>query len=1149
MTALPADQRRQLEKTVREAWRVAVLAAQAALARLGVGEPKAPTYLSADEQALRRRLRAHARYLGDGLLAGGGHETRRLSQEVAYEHWHRMLFARYLAENHLLMHPEHGVAVSLDECAAFAKEAGHEDTWLIAASFATKMLPAIFRPDDAALAVALAPEYRSQLEGLVLGLTPSTFTASDSLGWVYQFWQADEKDRVNDSEVKIGADELPVVTQLFTEPYMVQFLLHNSLGAWWAAKRLTPAQLASAASEQELRDTVALPGYAFTYLRFVREGEAEPWQPAAGTFAEWPRTLQSFSSLDPCCGSGHFLVELLNLMARLRMADEGLSAKTAVDAVLRENLHGLEIDPRCTQIAVFAVALTAWGFPNAGGFRTLPPILIACCGLRPAGSREEWMALSDRIVGDSQRNRLRAGLERVWRVFQDAPILGTLLDPGSVDAQSNLFSAGWAEVQPLVQQSLMDRQLFDTDERSEIGVVANGLTEAACLLTKSYELILTNVPYLGRSKQSEKLKTFCEDKYPHSKADLATCFIERCIELLGTGGLTGIVSQQNWWFLASYKKMRLGLLKNTRITGLVTLGEEAWQAFGDRGPLATLALMHNSLPRLSAQHFAIDALSQKTIGEKIAMLGNGAIAVHLQSDLRSAPDSRFGVSAASNGKLLSETASSNNGIVTGDYPRFGRNFSEFPQKPESFIFQQGSVSSPMYYGGMESVILWDGQNGRFFSYLNDRLEGNIGAWIRGLDAWGKPGVLVCGMRTLYSSIYVGGAFDNNTTALSLIINTANVHRAIWTYCFHGDYIKQVRKLNQKVSVTDDSFVKVPFDEIKWDNLGAELYPHGLPNPYTNDPTQWIFHGHPCGSVIWNEQSKRTDNGPTRRDATVLQVALARLLCYRWPAEYDEAMDLADEQRAWVRCCAYLQPMADDDGIVCLPSVRGEAPAADRLRAMVAASYGAEWSAGVLSDLLTACGHPGMTLDNWLRDHAFQEHCTLFQQRPFLWHIWDGAKDGFSAFVNYHRLDRRGLENLTYTYLGDWIAAQKRDATAKVPGADLRRAAAEALQARLVQIVEGEKPFDIFVRWKPLHEQPLGWDPDLDDGVRLNIRPFITAEVLRWEPKIKYAKDRGHDPESAPWFARFKGERINDHHTTLAEKQAARAQAGARKGRS
>ena len=82
-----------------------------------------------------------------------------------------------------------------------------------------------------------------------------------------------------------------------------------------------------------------------------------------------------------------------------------------------------------------------------------------------------------------------------------------------------------------------------------------------------------------------------------------------------------------------------------------------------------------------------------------------------------------------------------------------------------------------------------------------------------------------------------------------------------------------------------------------------------------------------------------------------------------------------------------------------------------------------------------------------------------------------------------------------------------------------------------------------MRWKPLDQQPIGWNPDLNDGVRLNIRPFMTAEVLRHNkpPKlnVKWDKDRGKDVESAPWFHQFKGERINDHHLTLAEKSAAR----------
>lgn len=108
------------------------------------------------------------------------------------------------------------------------------------------------------------------MEKLLADLPPGTFAASDRLGWVYQFWQAKNKDEINASEVNIGAEELPAVTQLFTESYMVSFLLDNSLGAWWAARRLTESDLRSAESEQELRRKAALPGVPLEYLRFVK---------------------------------------------------------------------------------------------------------------------------------------------------------------------------------------------------------------------------------------------------------------------------------------------------------------------------------------------------------------------------------------------------------------------------------------------------------------------------------------------------------------------------------------------------------------------------------------------------------------------------------------------------------------------------------------------------------------------------------------------------------------------------------------------------------------------------------------------------------------------------------------------------------------
>lgn len=405
------------------------------------------------------------------------------------------------------------------------------------------------------------------------------------------------------------------------------------------------------------------------------------------------------------------------------------------------------------------------------------------------------------------------------------------------------------------------------------------------------------------------------------------------------------------------------------------------------------------------------------------------------------------------------------------------------------------------------------------------------------------------MGKLPVSLFLGSRYDSNVA--TVVPKSEGVLKAIWCFSFSDEYNDAVRVIDQALKVTNATLVKVPFDLDHWTKVAEERYPNGLPQPYSNDPTQWIFHGHPCGSVIWDEQAKWTVHGELRVDDSVLQVAVARLLGYHWPAELDADMELATEQREWVQHCQELDAFADDDGIVCLPAVRGEKAADQRLEALLQGAYGDTWTTPLKNRLLDTVGSKSLSL--WLRDKFFEQHCKLFQHRPFIWHIWDGLNDGFSALVNYYKLDKAGLERLIYTYLGDWIRTQQAGMANGEDGAQERLLAAEALKRELEAILEGETPYDIFVRWKPLAEQSIGWAPDLNDGVRLNSRPFLYARdvgkkgagILRWAPNIKWAKDRGKDVESAPWYTlglqydEGEGARINDHHLTLAEKRKAR----------
>jgi hypothetical protein len=402
------------------------------------------------------------------------------------------------------------------------------------------------------------------------------------------------------------------------------------------------------------------------------------------------------------------------------------------------------------------------------------------------------------------------------------------------------------------------------------------------------------------------------------------------------------------------------------------------------------------------------------------------------------------------------------------------------------------------------------------------------------------------MNSLPRFLYWGDIQDSN---INVIVprNPADL-LALAAFVLSDEFPAAIRAIDQKVAVTNATMVKVPFDVLHWRRIAEKEYPNGLPEPDTTDPSQWPFAGWPAES------------------AAPLHTASARLLGYRWPAELDEKLRLSKRARALAERCEDLTKFAADDGIVCIPAVRGVEPAAARLEGLLAA---AGMSPAKVRELAG-----GSDLDDWLRDSFFEEHCKLFHNRPFVWHIWDGRKrDGFHALVNYHKLSeekgggRKLLESLTYSYLGEWITRQKDGVKRGEGGAEDRLAAAIELQNRLRLILEGEPPFDLFVRWKPLAEQPVGWEPDINDGVRMNIRPFMASDlpggragagVLRWKPNIKWDKDRGKElkrsKEEYPWFWNWNGKvvdfmgtgktpdgnRWNDCHYTNKAKQAARA---------
>jgi len=819
-TVLQRDLRRDLESTVRQARRTAEAGARKVIEQFAVHHHEPWPSMTPPQRELRNRLRAHGRQLGDRRDDRRGVQgIDRLTTECAYEHWHRMLFARFLAECELLIEPQSGVAISLAECEELARASARD--WLeLAADYAQGMLPQIFRSGDPVLEVALPPETRSELEDLMKALPREVFLADDSLGWVYQYWQADRKEEVNRSGTKIGADELPAVTQLFTEDYMVFFLLHNTLGAWWAGKVLAanPLLAESATNEDELRAACQVGDVEWTYLRFVRE-EGKPWRPAAGTFEGWPKAARDITLLDPCMGSGHFLVFALPMLAAMRASEEQLSAEAAIEAVLRDNLFGLEIDPRCTQIAAFNLALAAW---RRIGHRLLPPLLGV--------SKAEWLKLAERaaqalpvppktdLLGTEDNlfsDAMKRGFERLYELFSKAPILGSLIQPR---ARGDLVEAGIGDFEPLFAKVVSQA---DTFELSEMAVAAQGLTKAAEILRQRFTVVATNVPFLGREKQDPALREIGERLFDVAKADLATMMILRCIEFCGQKGSVAVVSPQYWLFLTRYGEFRKRLLSAQHFHAVARLGPGAFEAITGEVVNTALVILEPSAND-GARFSMFDVARARGAAGKAADLQAIAPTLFSQVGQLANPDSIIGYESEPKTVSLDRFAYCFQGLATSDNAQFVQCFWEQPALDRGWDPFQMAPESTAPVGGCSWTIHWEDGNGRYYRHTRALKDaGRLGGWKSGHEAWGRPGIAINRMGDLPVAAYLGTKFDCN---VAVLVPTEKLDIDwIWAFTSSDEYQSEVRRLNQKASVTNLTLAKVPVDKNRWqDEVQVEL---------------------------------------------------------------------------------------------------------------------------------------------------------------------------------------------------------------------------------------------------------------------------------------------------------------------------------------
>jgi hypothetical protein len=366
-------------------------------------------------------------------------------------------------------------------------------------------------------------------------MTPDVCGDVEVIGWLYQFYISEKKDKVFDGlkkNKKITPENIPAATQLFTPHWIVRYLVENSLGRLWMLNRPN------------------------SKLIEVMEYYIKPEQPESD-FLHITKP-EEIKICDPACGSGHILTYAFDLLYAI-YEEEGYEPSEIPEKILTHNLYGIEIDERAGELAAFALTMKARARQRSF-FRK--PIQPNICVLRNIRFDESELENYMDFIG---RDLFTAPLQTTLKQFEEADNFGSLIRPEVTDVEV---------MQKILEAKNVSGELF----LSSIHQKVLQTLQQADYLSPKYHVVLANPPYMGGKGMNPRLAAWVKENYPDSKSDLFAMFIERNLDLAQKHGAVGMITMQSWMFLSSFEKLREKLLDNATILSMAHIGARGFDS-------------------------------------------------------------------------------------------------------------------------------------------------------------------------------------------------------------------------------------------------------------------------------------------------------------------------------------------------------------------------------------------------------------------------------------------------------------------------------------------------------------------------------------------------------------------------------------------
>lgn len=946
-------------------------------------------------------------------------------------------------------------------------------------------------------------------------------TDVEIIGWLYQYYISEKKDEVFadlKKNIKISKENIPAATQLFTPKWIVKYMVENSLGRLWLESHPNEKlqskweyYLEEAEQEEEVKEE----------LKKLKNPDLIP---------------EDIKLLDPAMGSGHILVYAFDLLYDIYLS-EGYSERQIPSLILENNLYGLDIDDRAGQLAVFALMMKARS-KNRRIFRRKVNLNLV--------SIQESNDISKETVNyfEGEDKELRNDIEYLVETFEDAKEYGSILEVKPID-----FDRLEERIEEIKKET---PKMYDQGHRNIILEKLPPLVKQGRIMSKKYDVVCTNPPYVGNRGMNRELKKYLDDNYKDSKSDLCTVFIEKCIYYTNKNMFTSMITMHSWMFLSSFEKLRKKVIENRTIYNMAHLGTRAFEEIGGEVVQTTTFTIRNMKlndyssnfirlvdydDHIDKEHKYMEALENinldymySTKVDDLREIPRSPIAYWISDRIAKLFKGEFKIKDL--GSLKSgSSANGQNDKLFRFWHEVNHNKIQFRAKHYSEVknkwipLNKGGAYC-RWYGNLEYVsdnifcpqndnefdlaITWSDINSRYFSariHLKGMIANNVGKRLY--------------IDTRYFN-YILGFFNT-------IISEEMLDLIIPTLHFDVGYVGSL-----PIITTEDENIRRTVDNLVQQNISISK------TDWDSFETSWDFQIHPLltykGDAATIEEA--FDNWSNFAERQFYQLKeneeeLNRIFIEIYGLEDELTPDVeekdvtvskADRERdiksfiSYAVGCMFGRYSLEEDGLI-FAGGEGEdimIPIADddyfeedileRFVGFVKLTFGEEnleknidYIAGTLG--VRARETSRQAIRRYFLRGFYKDHVKMYKKRPIYWLFNSGRQDGFKALIYMHRYNPDTiakvridyLHNLQKKYEGE-IRQLDMIIESDTPTREKNKARKkkEKLTKQILECTEYDQAMN--------HMASQRIDIDLDDGVKVNYEKFQGVEVPRGKDK-------------------------------------------------